>query len=140
MPVDICEGLTRHRRDMLQCPLLAQSGHADALNQCPLLGVKRTSVSPRSRNGRYGISDSALLRPNVGRPDHLGPLLSFVGDKLAEVRRRACEYRAAEISDPHFHLGIGESRIDLLVEYVDDLGGRTPGCADARPSGSLIPG
>ena len=26
------------------CPLLAQSGHPDALNQCPPLGVKRTLV------------------------------------------------------------------------------------------------
>src|SRR6516165_8725051 len=24
------------------CPLLAQSGHPDTLNECPLLGVKRT--------------------------------------------------------------------------------------------------
>jgi hypothetical protein len=24
------------------CPLLAQSGHPDTLDQCPLLGVKRT--------------------------------------------------------------------------------------------------
>jgi hypothetical protein len=29
---------------MRQCPLLAQSGHSDALDQCPLLGVKRTSA------------------------------------------------------------------------------------------------
>ena len=27
-----------------ECPLLAQSGHRDALNQCPLLGVKRTCL------------------------------------------------------------------------------------------------
>jgi hypothetical protein len=27
----------------LPLPLLAQSGHADTLNRCPLLGVKRTS-------------------------------------------------------------------------------------------------
>jgi hypothetical protein len=29
---------------LLQCmsPLLAQSGHSDTLNQCPLLGAKRT--------------------------------------------------------------------------------------------------
>src|SRR5262249_53511730 len=27
-----------------ECPLLAQSRHPDALNQCPLLGVKRTLV------------------------------------------------------------------------------------------------
>ena len=25
-----------------RCPLLAQSGHPNTLNQCPLLGVKRT--------------------------------------------------------------------------------------------------
>ena len=28
----------------LACPLLAQSGHRDTLNQCPFLGVKRTLV------------------------------------------------------------------------------------------------
>src|SRR5262249_29356397 len=30
------------RREPMTCPLLAQSGHPQALNQCPLLGVKRT--------------------------------------------------------------------------------------------------
>jgi hypothetical protein len=30
---------------MKRCPLLAQSGHPDALRQCPLLGVKRTWIS-----------------------------------------------------------------------------------------------
>src|SRR5262249_52024556 len=36
---------THFCRPMLQCmsPLLAQSGHPKSLNQCPLLGVKRTS-------------------------------------------------------------------------------------------------
>src|SRR6516164_484175 len=42
------------RVEAARCPLLAQS--RNTLSQCPLLGVKRTSVSPRSRNGRYGIS------------------------------------------------------------------------------------
>ena len=101
-------------------------------------GTKRTLASPKSRTGTMERQPS--LRLDIRGPDHLGPLLSFVGNKLAEVRRRACEYRAAEVSDPRFHLGIGESRIDLLVEYVDDLVGRAPGCADARPSGRLIPG
>ena len=27
----------------VECPLLAQSGHPDTVNQCLLLGVKRTS-------------------------------------------------------------------------------------------------
>ena len=33
----------------LQCPLLAQSGHGDRLNQCPLSGVKRTFVGSTSQ-------------------------------------------------------------------------------------------
>src|SRR6516165_512918 len=64
--------------NLLQCMslLLAQSGHPETLNQCPLLGVKRTFnrspamsaydpkrtlASPKSRNGRYGISDHGCL-------------------------------------------------------------------------------
>src|SRR6516162_6701434 len=30
---------------IVECPLLAQSGHSDTLNQCPLSGVKRTSAA-----------------------------------------------------------------------------------------------
>src|SRR5262249_41653411 len=30
--------------ETVQCPLLAQSGHANHSQQCPLLGVKRTLV------------------------------------------------------------------------------------------------
>jgi hypothetical protein len=32
-----------------ECLLLAQSGHRDTLNQCPFLGVKRTSTQRRFR-------------------------------------------------------------------------------------------
>ena len=96
-------------------PLLAQSGHGP--RQSRVTGTMERQLS---------------LRLDIRGPDHLGPLLSFVGDKLAEVRRRACEYRAAEVSDPRFHLGIGESRIDLLVECVDDSGRRVPGCPEAE--------
>src|SRR5262249_55771621 len=32
------------RGDKPQCPLLAQSGHHDRAEPCPLLGVKRTSI------------------------------------------------------------------------------------------------
>src|SRR6516164_2776127 len=45
MPYEL-EQLPRHAINHIQqppeCPLLAQSGHRDPLNQCPLLGVKRT--------------------------------------------------------------------------------------------------
>jgi hypothetical protein len=74
-----------------------------------------------------------LVRLDVGGPDHLAPLFGFLSDQLAEVSRRTRKHRAAEIGEPRLHRGIGESRIDLLVECVDDLGGRVPGCAEAAP-------
>src|SRR5262245_42958557 len=76
-----------------------------------------------SQNGRLWnielvISGSVHL--GAGEPNHLGPFLGICGDKRAEVSGRACKHRVAEISDPRLHLGIGETRIDLLVELVDD--------------------
>src|SRR5262249_25676439 len=55
--------------------------------------------------------------------DHLGPLLCICGDECAEVCGRACKHHVAEVGDPRLHPGIGEVRIDLLVELVDDFGG-----------------
>ena len=43
------EHLPKHITNYIQqppkCPLLAQSGHPDALNQCPLPGVKWTLIT-----------------------------------------------------------------------------------------------
>jgi hypothetical protein len=39
------------------------------------------NICPRAR--------LALVHLDLGYPDHLGPLLGFVGDQLSEVRRRA---------------------------------------------------
>jgi hypothetical protein len=36
--------LARKNFDLSQCPLMAQSGHRDHAEPCPLLGVKRTST------------------------------------------------------------------------------------------------
>jgi hypothetical protein len=55
-----------------ECPLLAQSGHLDTLNQCPLSGVKRTPA--------FG-----LFLLDAGGLDDLGPLLGFRGDEMAEI-------------------------------------------------------
>src|SRR5262245_13640627 len=51
---------------------------------------------------------------------HLGPLLGLVGDQLAEVSGRTHKHRATEVSEPRFHVGIGEASVDLLVELVDE--------------------
>ena len=59
-PLNAANGVIEYRR---QCPLLAHSGHRDMLNQCPLLGVKRTlrgraSMSandPKRKSERYNL-------------------------------------------------------------------------------------
>src|SRR5262245_24109065 len=55
----------------------------------------RATFSP---NGRYGKSsrssaETSSLRFDVGRPDHLAPLLCFFADELAEVGGRARKRR-----------------------------------------------
>jgi hypothetical protein len=73
-----------------------------------------------------------LVRLDVRRPDHLAPLLGFVCDQFSEIGRRAPEDDAAQIGQLDLQLRIGEARIDLRVELVDDRGGRIPGCAEAE--------
>jgi|307.fasta_scaffold21668_2 hypothetical protein len=65
-----------------------------------------------------GRSQLALLHLDVGRPDHLAPLLGIVGDEFAEVGGRARERLAPQVGKPRLHLGIGEARVDLRVELV----------------------
>src|SRR5262245_27907111 len=78
------------------------------------------------------------LRLDVGRADHLGPLLGFVGNELAEVGRRACERVATRLSHPCFDLRIGERGVGLLVELVDDFSGRARRRAEPEPDARFI--
>src|SRR6266446_9215691 len=69
---------------------------------------------------------------------HLAPLLRFLGDELAEVGRRAWKCGGAPRGEPRLRLGIGERRIDLLVELVNNLGRRVFRRADAGPEARLV--
>src|SRR3954470_1414746 len=80
----------------------------------------------QSRNGSYEISTGVSVRLDVRRPDHLAPLLGFIGNELAEIGGRERKYGAANLGTPRIHLGIGEQGVDLLVELGRDLGGRVP--------------
>src|SRR5262245_35314948 len=70
--------------------------------------------------------------------DHLGPLLRFLSDELPEIGGCTGKHRAAQVGKPRSHLGIGEARIDLRIEFVDDLGGRVLGRAYSIPVASLV--
>src|SRR5215471_2267491 len=83
-------------------------------------------------------SGSASLQLDVEGPDEVAPLLRFVGDELAKVSGRKRERVATQIGKPRLVLRIGEASVDLLVELVDDLGGRCLRCANAVPAARLI--
>src|SRR5262249_34204539 len=80
----------------------------------------------------------ASVRLDTGELHHLGPLFGFLCDQLAELRRRSRQRHAAEVGETGLHLGVGESRIDLFVELVDDLCGRVLGNAKAVPLTRLV--
>src|SRR5262245_35883264 len=86
----------------------------------------------------YPASEAASLRLDAGEFDHLGPLFGFVGNQLSEVSRRSRQRHAAEVSETGLHLRVVKSRVDLLVELVDDLGRRGLRCADAVPGARLV--
>jgi hypothetical protein len=76
--------------------------------------------------------DEGLFRLDVGSPDHLTPLLSLFGNELTEVGGRACKRDAPKVCEVRLQLGISETRIDLLVELLDDPGGCEPRLRLAR--------
>src|SRR6516164_9835755 len=78
------------------------------------------------------------LRLDVCRPDHLAPLLGFVGNEFAEIGRRHWNWNTTQVSEPRPNLGIGEGSVDLFVEFVDDLGRRAFWRAYAEPDVHLV--
>src|SRR5262249_16837347 len=97
--------------------------------------------SPPAEKATAGPMEYRLLvvslRLDARELHHLAPLLGFVSDDLCEVGARARQ-RLAEVSQTDLHLGVGEGRVDLLVELLDDLGWRVPGNADAIPRCRLV--
>src|SRR5262249_30050844 len=75
-------------------------------------------AGPRTRSS----AEASSLRLDVGGPDHLVPFLGLFGDELAEVGRRAWKCGGAPLGKPRLQLRVGEGRVDLRVELVDDLG------------------
>src|SRR5712672_919549 len=77
-----------------------------------------------SRIAIYVACDAGSLRLDTGKLDDFCPFLGVFGDELPKIGRGECKHRGAEVGKPRLHLGIGEPRIDLLIELLDDFGGR----------------
>src|SRR5262245_52088498 len=89
-----------------------------------------------SRNGCYGIFGRGRvgsLRLDARRLDHLGPLLGFVSDELAEFGGGEDHRRGGRIGEPRLDDRVCEPVINLAVEPLDDLVWRTPRDADTLP-------
>src|SRR4051812_11664538 len=109
-----------------------------ALMTVAIAGVGKTVPEVQSRviaairgTGDYGMSGPGSVLLEASKLHHLGPLLSFVGDELSEVRDRAKERLAAEIGHPCLHRGIRQRQVDFSIEPLDDLGRRSLGSTDA---------
>src|SRR5262249_31683362 len=96
-------------------------------------------IGPRPRRSRVDFAERHLwnvrprasvasLRFDVGCADHFAPFLRFVGDELAEIKRRACNRDATEPYETGLHRSISKAGIDFLVQLFDDFGGRVLGC------------
>src|SRR5271168_4911148 len=73
------------------------------------------------------------LRLDARELDHLAPLLGLIGNELAEIGWRARKRRATQVGKPCLHLGIGKDRIDLRIQFADDLSGDSLGRDDTEP-------
>src|SRR5712671_594928 len=91
---------------------------------------------------RFAVRDlwnfAGSFRFDVGGPDHLAPFLSLVGDELAEIGRRHWNWSTTQVGEPRLYLRIGEARIDLLVELVDNFGRRVLRRGHAVPPARFV--
>src|SRR5262249_24146050 len=94
-------------------------------------GTDLWNISPGSRGS---------LRLDVGRANDLGPLVSFMGDQLAEFGGRKHKRRASQFGESRLYFEIGEANVDLLVENADDLGRRVLRCPNTNESARFIAG
>ena len=74
------------------------------------------NIRPRSRRS---------LHLDIGRPDHLAPLLGLIGDELSELDSAHRHRHMAYLSHPRLDLGFDETGVDLTIERLDDLGRRS---------------
>jgi hypothetical protein len=66
--------------------------HFDTINWC----IAKGSIRGTETMEYWLVFRSVRL--DVRRPDHLAPLLGFLGNELSEIGGRACKDRVAQVS------------------------------------------
>src|ERR1700730_12165355 len=89
---------------------------------------------------RTGPKTGLSLRFNTSKPNHVAPLIGFCRDELAELDGGRRMRFASQCRIPRPQVGIGEGRIDLRIELVDDRGGRALWRTDPSHGTCLVAG
>src|SRR5262245_63755926 len=101
----------------------------------------RGSCDRRSPNGAlWNIARDRLHWLDVGRPDHLAPFLGFVGDEFPEFSGGHKCRLETHVEEAHLHLRIGKDCVDLVVEPVNNVGGRIFRGANTLLTARLVAG
>jgi hypothetical protein len=75
---------------------------------------------------------------NVGGLDYLGPLLGRCSNKFCEFGLCAGEWSVAQLQCPRRELGLGNAKINLAVQSLDNISRSISWGADSLPRGSLV--
>src|SRR5271168_4276776 len=81
---------------------------------------------------------SASLCLDSHLTDHFAPLLSVFYDEISKVGGCHRDRHATEVRKAFPDLRIGEGRVDLLIELIDDLDGSVFWAPDARPPARFV--
>jgi hypothetical protein len=94
-------------------------------------------------NGNYGTHHRkrpSLLRLDIGSADHLTPFFGFGGEVFSEFGWRKGERHRTQLDKSRFELVISETRINLGIELINNLGRCARWCADAILCSCLVAG
>src|SRR5262249_58020582 len=82
--------------------------------------------------------EAVSLRPDVGIPHPLAPLLGVFDNELPKLAGRGCIGLQAQIDEPRLELRAGKRLIHELIKDGDDLRRRVRRRADSLPTARLV--
>src|SRR6476620_7753213 len=89
----------------------------------PMAGLSASIQRPASpgKAARKRSARMDLLHGYADGVDDLSPFLRLIGNHLAEIRWRSRHHGSPQVCQSRLDVGIRQRRIDLSIEFVDDL-------------------